>query len=110
MESALRREGLYHSRIKEWARARDAGALSRLAGARGSTRGSDPANTSRASVWTPLVFLVMLGMAGCSTGGADGSLKIVTHRNYSSGTMARLSGKTRRGLSRMRDAATASGW
>jgi hypothetical protein len=54
---------------------------------------SNPANTSRGSVWTPLVFLVLLGMAGCSTGGADGSLKVVTHTNYSSGTAARLSGK-----------------
>jgi hypothetical protein len=38
--AVLRREGLYHSHVKEWARARDAGALSGLAGARGSTRGS----------------------------------------------------------------------
>ena len=37
--AVLRREGLYHSHVKEWARARDAGALSGLAGARGSTRG-----------------------------------------------------------------------
>jgi hypothetical protein len=54
---------------------------------------SNPADTSRASVWTPLVFLALLGMTGCSTGGADGSLKVVTHTNYSSGTMALLSGK-----------------
>jgi len=38
--AVLRREGLYHSHIKEWAAARDAGALSGLAGARRSTRGS----------------------------------------------------------------------
>jgi len=38
--AVLRREGLYHSHIKEWARARDAGALSGLGGGRGSTRSS----------------------------------------------------------------------
>lgn len=38
--AVLRREGLYHSHIKEWVRARDAGALSGLGGAGGSTRGS----------------------------------------------------------------------
>jgi len=54
---------------------------------------SNPANTSRTSAWTSLVFLVLLGMAGCGTGGADGSLKVVTHTYYSGGTMARLSGK-----------------
>ena len=36
--AVLRREGLYHSHVKEWARARDAGALSGVAGARGSTQ------------------------------------------------------------------------
>lgn len=38
--AVLRREGLYHSHIKEWARARDAGARSGLADARGSASGS----------------------------------------------------------------------
>jgi transposase len=36
----LRREGLYHSHIKEWAAARDAGARSGFADARGSASGS----------------------------------------------------------------------
>ena len=46
--AVLRREGLYHSHIKEWTRARDVGALSGLAGARksaasskGSAKGGD---------------------------------------------------------------------
>jgi transposase len=34
----LRREGLYHSHIREWSAARDAGALSGLADARTSAR------------------------------------------------------------------------
>lgn len=38
--AVLRREGLYHSHIKEWARARDAGARSGLADARRSAAGS----------------------------------------------------------------------
>lgn len=38
--AVLRREGLYHSHIKEWARARDAGARSGLADARKSAAGS----------------------------------------------------------------------
>lgn len=38
--AVLRREGLYHSHLKEWAAARDAGALSGLADGRRSTRGS----------------------------------------------------------------------
>ena len=36
----LRREGLYHSHIKEWAAARDAGARSGLGDARRSVSGS----------------------------------------------------------------------
>lgn len=36
--AVLRREGLYHSHIKEWASARDAGALSGLTDARTSAR------------------------------------------------------------------------
>lgn len=36
--AVLRREGLYHSHIKEWAAARDAGALSALSGAGGARR------------------------------------------------------------------------
>ena len=46
--AVLRREGLHHSHIKEWTRARDVGALSGLAGARksaasskGSAKGGD---------------------------------------------------------------------
>ena len=38
--AVLRREGPCHSHIKEWARACEAGALSGLAGVRGSIRGS----------------------------------------------------------------------
>ena len=48
--AVLRREGLYHSHIKEWARARDAGALSGLGGARGSTRGTRGSAKDRGEV------------------------------------------------------------
>jgi transposase len=48
--AVLRREGLYHSHIKEWARARDAGALSGLGGARGSTRSSKGSGKDRGEV------------------------------------------------------------
>jgi hypothetical protein len=48
--AVLRREGLYHSHIKEWARARDAGALSGLGGARGSTRGTKGSAKDRGEV------------------------------------------------------------
>jgi transposase len=48
--AVLRREGLYHSHIKEWARSRDAGALSGLGGARGSTRGSKESAKDRGEV------------------------------------------------------------
>lgn len=48
--AVLRREGLYHSHIKEWARARDAGALSGLAGARRSTRSSKGSAKDRGEV------------------------------------------------------------
>jgi transposase len=48
--AVLRREGLYHSHIKEWSAARDAGALSGIAGARRSTRGSKGSAKERAEV------------------------------------------------------------
>ena len=48
--AVLRREGLYHSHIKDWAAARDAGALSGLADARRSTRGSKGSTKDRVEV------------------------------------------------------------
>jgi transposase len=48
--AVLRREGLYHSHIKEWARARDAGALSGIADARRSTRSSKGSAKERGEV------------------------------------------------------------
>ena len=48
--AVLRREGLYHSHIKEWAAARDAGALSGLADGRRSTRGSKGSAKDRVEV------------------------------------------------------------
>jgi len=48
--AVLRREGLYHSHVKEWARARDVGALSGLAGGRGSTRRSKGSAKDRGEV------------------------------------------------------------
>ena len=48
--AVLRREGLYHSHIKEWAAARDAGALSGIADARRSTRGSKGSAKDRVEV------------------------------------------------------------
>jgi transposase len=48
--AVLRREGLYHSHIKEWSAARDAGALSGIAGARRSTRGSKGSAKERGEV------------------------------------------------------------
>jgi len=48
--AVLRREGLYHSHIKEWTAARDAGALTGLGGARGSTRSSKGSATDRGEV------------------------------------------------------------
>jgi transposase len=44
--AVLRREGLYHSHIKEWTRARDAGARSGLADARKSAPGSKRSSKS----------------------------------------------------------------
>ena len=48
--AVLRREGLYHSHIKEWARARDAGARSGLAHARRSAAGSKRSAKDRGEV------------------------------------------------------------
>jgi transposase len=48
--AVLRREGLYHSHIKEWTAAREAGALSGLADARRSTRGSKGSAKDRVEV------------------------------------------------------------
>ena len=48
--AVLRREGLYHSHIKEWARARDAGARSGLADARRSAAGSKRSAKDRGEV------------------------------------------------------------
>ncbi len=48
--AVLRREGLYHSHIKEWTAARDAGALTGLGGARRSTRSSKGSAKDRGEV------------------------------------------------------------
>jgi len=48
--AVLRREGLHHSHIKEWARARDAGARSGVADARKSASGSKPSAKDRGEV------------------------------------------------------------
>jgi transposase len=48
--AVLRREGLYHSHIKEWTSARDAGALTGLGGARRSTRSSKGSAKDRGEV------------------------------------------------------------
>jgi len=48
--AVLRREGLYHSHIKEWTAARDAGARSGLADARISTKGSKGSAKDRGEV------------------------------------------------------------
>jgi transposase len=48
--AVLRREGLYHSHIKEWSSARDAGALTGLGGARRSTRSSKGSAKDRGEV------------------------------------------------------------
>jgi len=48
--AVLRREGLHHSHIKEWARARDAGARSGLADARKSAPGSKGSAKDRGEV------------------------------------------------------------
>jgi transposase len=50
MGAVLRREGLYHSHIKEWTSARDAGALTGLGGARGLTRSSKESAKDRGEV------------------------------------------------------------
>jgi hypothetical protein len=48
--AVLRREGLYHSHIKEWTAARDAGALTGLGGTRRSTRSSKGSAKDRGEV------------------------------------------------------------